>query len=105
MLGWKIGFFIVCGALVFGSMTLSRVNVRSADMLGIVISHGTEPNREGQAAYLVITLDNGESVRVHPVGPLDFRPGQRAIVREITTNFFGLKKHEFKGYLDQPGSK
>jgi hypothetical protein len=105
LLGWKIGFFIVCGALVVGSMTLARVNLQSVDMLGVVISHGTEPRGEGQGAYLVVRLDNGESVQVRAVGRLDFRPGQRAIVRVITTNFFGLNKHEFKGYLDQPGSK
>lgn len=105
LLGWKIGFFIVCAALVVGSMTLARVNLQSVDMLGVVIAHGTEPSRDGQEAYLVVRLDNGESVQVRPAGRFDFRPGQRAIVRQITTNFFGLKKHEFKGYLDQPGSK
>ena len=39
LLGWKIGFFIVCGALVFGSATLMRVNIRSVELNGTVMSH------------------------------------------------------------------
>ena len=102
LLGWKIGFFIVCGALVFGSMTLMRVNIRSVEISGIVTSHRTETMESGTIGYLVVRLDSGETVEARYLGPLNYRPGQRAVVREITTNFFGLKKHEFKGYLDKP---
>jgi hypothetical protein len=35
-LGWKIGFFIVCGGLLFGSATLMRINVQSVDLVGTV---------------------------------------------------------------------
>jgi hypothetical protein len=101
-LGWKIGFFIVCAALLIGSALLMRINVRSADFVGTVLSHGADPTDEGHNAYLIVKLDNGETVRARPVGSLDYRPGERGIVRQITTNFFGLKKHEFKGYLDKP---
>ena len=101
-LGWKIGFFIVCGALVFGSATLMRVNIQSVDLVGTVVSHGADPTDEGHVAYLIIRLDNGATVRARPIGPLDFRPSQRGVVREITSNFFGLKKYQFKRYLDKP---
>jgi len=101
-LGWKIGFFIVCGALVFGSAALMRIKVQAVDRVGTVLSHGTDPIDKGHIAYLIVRLDNGETVRAHPIGPLDYRANQRGVVREITTNFFGLKKHEFKGYLDKP---
>ena len=102
LLGWKIGFFIVCGALLVGSMTLMRVNVRSVDLKGTVISHRTDTTETGSVTYLIVQLDSGVTVRARNVGPLDYRPGQRGVVREVTTNFFGLKKHEFKGYLDKP---
>lgn len=102
LLGWKLGFFIVCGALVFGSATLMRVNIRSVELNGTVMSHLTEAIKAGSATYLIVQLDSGETVRARSLDPLDYRAGQRAVVREITTNFFGLKKHEFKGYLDKP---
>ena len=103
LLGWKIGFLIICGALVIGSMTLMRVNVRAVEINGTVTSHRTETTESGTVAYLIVRLDNGKTVEALYRGPLNNRPGQRGVVREITTNFFGLKKHEFKGYLDQRG--
>jgi len=103
-LGWKIGLFIVCGALLYGSMTLMHVNIRSVEINGTVTSHQADTTKSGSITYLIVQLDRGETVRVKSVGAFDYRPGQRAVVREITTNFFGLKKHEFKGYLDKlPG--
>jgi hypothetical protein len=103
-LGWKIGFFIVCGALVFGSATLMRVNIRSVELKGTVTSHQTDTTKSGSVTYLIVQLESGETIRAKSVGAFDYRPGQRAVVREITTNFIGLKKHEFKGYLDKlPG--
>ena len=100
-LGWKIGLFIVCGALLYGSMTLMQVNIRSVEINGTVTSHQADTTKSGSITYLIVQLDRGETVRVKSVGAFDYRPGQRAVVREITTNFFGLKKHEFKGYLDK----
>jgi hypothetical protein len=100
-LGWKIGLFIVCGALLYGSMTLMNVNIRSVDVHGTVTSHQTE-TVESSVTYLIVRLDRGDTVRAKSVGSFDYRAGQRAAVREVTTNFFGLKKHEFKGYLDKP---
>jgi hypothetical protein len=91
-LAWKIGFFIVCGALVFGSATLMHMNVQSVDLVGTVVSHGADPTDEGHVAYLIIRLDNGATVRARPIGPLDFRPSQRGVVREITSNFFRTKE-------------
>jgi hypothetical protein len=102
LLGWKIGFLIVCGALVFGSMTLMRVNIRSVEINGTVTSHRSETTESGTVVYLLVRLDSGKTVEARYLGPLSYRPGQRAVVREVTTNFFGLKKHEFKGYLDKP---
>jgi len=101
-LGWKIGLFIVVGALLYGSMTLMDVNIRSVDVNGTVTSHQTQTTESGSVTYLIVQLDRGETVRAKSVGSFDYRVGQRAVVREITTNFFGLKKHEFKGYLDKP---
>src|SRR6185295_2280432 len=101
-LGWKIGLFIVCGALLYGSMTLMRVNIHSMELQGTVISQRTNTPGNGVVTHLDVRLDSGETVRASSKGPIDYRPGQAAAVREITTNFFGLKKYEFSRYLDTP---
>ena len=103
-LGWKIGLFIVCGALVYGSMTLMNINIRSVDVNGTVTSHQTDTIKSGSVTYLIVRLDGGETVRARSVGAVDYRPGQRAVVKEITTNFFGLKNYVFKGYVETPHS-
>ncbi len=104
-LGWKILFVIVCGGLFFGSMMLMSIKVQSVDLVGTVVSHGANPSDEGHNPYLIVQLDNGKTVRVRFAGSLDYQPRRRGVVREVTTNFFGLKKYEFKGYLDKPRSE
>lgn len=99
-LGWKITFFIVCGALVYGSMMLARVNIRAVELNGTVTSHQTDTTESGSVTYLIVRLDGGETVRAKSLGVFEYRPGQRALVREIRSNIFGLKKYEFKGYLE-----
>jgi len=101
-LGWKISFFIVCGALVVGSGMLMSIKVQAVDIVGTVVSQGANLADEGHVGYLIVELDNGRTVRARPVGPLDYRPRQRGIVREVSSNYFRLKKYEFKGYIDKP---
>jgi hypothetical protein len=101
-LGWKIGFFIVCGALLYGSLTLSRVRIQSIDVIGTVISDRVDVKENASATYLTVKLDNGESVRASAAGTIEYRPGQRGIVTETSANFFGVRKHEFKTYLNEP---
>ena len=105
LLGWKIMFFIVCGALIFVSMTLTKIKLQPEDFLGVVLSPGVEPTGEHREAFLIVRLDNGETVRVRYPGTVEFRPGRRALVHEVKTSFFGLKKYEFRGYLDKPHGK
>jgi hypothetical protein len=103
MLGWKIMFFIVCGALVIGSMMLARINVRAADINGVVTSFRSEQTESGTINYLIVRLDSGAIVEAHAPGPLNFQPGKRVAVRMVRSNFFRLQKHEFIGYLDPAG--
>ena len=51
--------------------------------------------------YLTVQLDSGDTVRASSAGKIDYRPGQRVLVKEKSTNFFGIRKHEFKKYLDE----
>lgn len=67
------------------------IKVQSVDLVGTVVSHGADPSDEGHNPYLIVQLDNGETVRVRSAGSLDYRPRRRGVVREVTTNFFGLK--------------
>jgi hypothetical protein len=80
-LGWKLGFFVICAALYIASGMLFHIKAHSVDLVGTVTSHGAAPTEEGHESYLLVLL-----------------------VREITSNFFGLKKYEFKGYIDKPES-
>jgi len=52
-------------------------------------------------SYLTVKLDNGETVRASAAKGVDYRPGSRVIVKETTTNFFGVRKHEFKRYIEE----
>jgi hypothetical protein len=99
---WKIGFFVVCGALLYGSLTLSRIRIQSVDVIGTVISDRVDVKDSPSANYLTVKLDNGETVRASGAGTIEYRPGQRVIVKETSANFFGVRKHEFKKYLDEP---
>jgi hypothetical protein len=55
--------------------------------------------------YLTVQLDSGDTVRASSAGKIDYRPGQRVLVKEKSTNFFGIRKHEFKKYLDEWSDK
>lgn len=100
LLGWKIGFFIICGALVFSSIQLIQVNFRSAEVSGTVMPDGANPNPGGSVSHVIVKLDNGETVRAGSAQPVDYRPGHRAVVRQTSMNLFSYKKHEFARYLD-----
>ena len=93
--------FIVCGALLFGSIQLIDVKFRSADVSGTVMPDGANTNPGEPVSYLIVKLDSGETVRAGATLPVDYRPGQRAVVRQTSSNFFGYKKHEFARYLDK----
>lgn len=51
-LAWKIGFFIVCGALLYGSLTLSRIRIQSVDVIGTVISDRVDVKNSASANYI-----------------------------------------------------
>jgi len=100
-LGWKIGFFIVCGALVYGALTVGHIRVRSVDVFATVVDDRAGANSAAPVSYLTVKLDNGETVRASAAKGVDYRPGSRVIVKETTTNFFGVRKHEFKRYIEE----
>jgi hypothetical protein len=101
-LGWKISFFIVCGALVYGAITVGHIRVRSVDVLATVVEDRAGANFNAPASYLTVKLDNGEIIRVNAAKGVDYRPGSRVLVKQTTTNFFGVRKHEFKRYVEEP---
>jgi hypothetical protein len=105
LLGWKIGFLIVCGALLFVSMQLIAINFNAIEVRGTVMNPAATMDPAGPVSYLIVKLDSGETVRVGAEGPLDYRPGQRAILRQTTTNIFGYKKYKFIRYLERATSE
>jgi hypothetical protein len=105
LLGWKIGFFIVCGALLFASLQLIEINSIATEVRGTVMNPAATKGPAEPVSYLIVKLDSGETVRVSAEGPLDFRPGQRAVLRQTTTNIFGYKKYKFARYLERANSE
>jgi hypothetical protein len=101
-LGWKIAFFVVCGALLYGSLTVRQMSLRSVDVGGTVVASSNDVTGETAPAFLTVRLESGETIQASVNGKIDYRPGRRVILRETTANFFGVRKHEFKKYLDEP---
>ena len=100
-LGWKILFFIVCAALVYGSISLSDIRFRSTDFQGTVVRDRPDLKEGAAVTYLTVRLDNGDTVHANAPKETEYRPGRRVLVRRTTTNFFGFKTDEFKAYLQQ----
>ena len=100
-LGWKIGFFIICGALLYVSLTLSHVRIRSNEVLGTVVDRLRAGSEENLGDHVIVKLDNGETVRARALGKHKYLPGRLVIVKATTTNFFGMRKYEIKSYASE----
>lgn len=100
-LGWKMGFFIVCGGLVYGALSIGGVRVRSAEVQGTVVSDRADLRDGAPVASLTVRLDSGATVHANVAGTTEYRPGRRVVVKHTTTNFFGIEKNEVAGYLDE----
>jgi hypothetical protein len=87
---------------VYGALTLRHITIQSIEVSGTVVNDRTYLKTEASVDYLTVQLDNGDTVRASSAGKIDYRPGQRVLVKEKITNFFGIRKHEFKKYLDEP---
>ncbi len=97
-LGWKIGFFVVCGALLCGFLTLRQMRIQTTS--GTVVENSSEARGDASTAYLTVRLEDGNTVQASVNGKIHYRPGRRTVLRETTSKFLGVKKHEFKNYLD-----
>ena len=100
-LGWKMGFFMVCGALLYGSLTLSHVRVRSNEVFGTVVDQSGADQTENMGNELLVKLDSGKTVRARTPTKDEYLPGRRVVVKEMTTNFFGMRKYEIKSYASE----
>lgn len=103
-LGWKIAFFVVCGALLFGSLTVRQTRIQSVDISGTVVGNSRDAKEGTATTYLTVRLEDGNTVQASVHGKIDYRPGRRVVLKETTSNFLGVRKHEFKNYLDEPAS-
>ena len=61
-LGWKILFFVVCGALLYGSLTVREMRIQSRDVSGTVVEISQEGRASASLAYLTVRLDDGNTV-------------------------------------------
>jgi hypothetical protein len=100
-LGWKIAFFVVCGALLYGSLTVRQMRIQSVDIRGTVVGNSRDAKEATAKTYLTVRLENGNTVQESVHGKIDYRPGRRVVLRETTSNVFGVKKHEFRNYIDE----
>jgi hypothetical protein len=100
-LGWKVGFFIVCGALLYGSLTLRHVRIRSNEVFGTVVDQPRTGKEENMGNDVLVKLDSGKTVRARTPSKYEYLPGRRVIVKDTTTNFFGMRNYEIKGYASE----
>ena len=101
-LGWKIAFFVVCGALLYGSLTVRQMRIQTTEVSGTVVEKSSEARGDASTPYQTVRLEDGNTVQASVNGKIDYRPGGRAVLRETTSNFLGVRKHEFKNYVDEP---
>ena len=101
-LGWKIAFFVVCGALLYGSLMVRQMRIQTTDISGTVVENSSDAREGASTAYLTVRLEDGKTVQASVNGKIDYRPGRRVVLRETTSNFLGVRKHQFKNYLDEP---
>lgn len=102
-LGWKLAFFVVCGALLYGSLAIRDMRIQSVDVKGTVLKDRTDAQEGTPAEYLTVRLESGVKIKASASLTIDYRPGREVIVKETTANFFGVKRYEFKKYVDEPG--
>jgi hypothetical protein len=104
-LGWKLAFFAVCAALVYGSLTIRQLSVGSTLVTGTVVEDRGGATNGPSASYLTVRLASGETVKANASGEVDYRPGRRVILAEKANKLFGVRTHEFKRYADESGSR
>ena len=100
-LGWKIGFFTVCGALLYGSLILSHVRLRSHETLGTIVDRSNVGRESNLVSELLVKLDSGETVQARAPREHEYLLGRRVVVKETNTNFFGMRKYEITGYASE----
>ena len=97
---WKLAFFAVCAVLVYGSLTIRQLKVHSTMVTGTVMEDRAQVKSGASVEYLTVRLESGETVKAGSNAKTDYRPGHRVILEERASNFFGVRRHEFKRYMD-----
>jgi hypothetical protein len=87
--------------LVYAAFTLRLITIQSIEVSGTMVNDRSDVKPGALVDYLTVQLDSGDTVRASSAGKIDYRPGQRVLVKEKSTNFFGIREHEFKKYLDE----
>ena len=90
-----IGIAIVATTLV-ALFLLSVGEIRQVK--GTVTGLYGKPDDTGETIYLLVTLENGNSVKVSLPAKAPFIKNARVIASEKTTKLFGLKRYSFIAY-------
>ena len=93
-LGWKIAFFVVCGALLYGSLVIRQMSIQTTEVSGTVLENSNEAKADAPTAYLTVRLADGHTVQASVNGKMDYRPGERVVLKETASSFFGGRKYE-----------
>ena len=100
-LGWKVAFFAICAALVYGSLTIRQLKVHSSEVKGTVLEDRTGMQKSASVDYFNVRLESGETVKVITKRKTGYQPGRRVVLEERASNFFGIRRHEFKRYANE----
>jgi hypothetical protein len=69
----------------------AHLTIQSIDLSGTVVNDRTDVKAGALVDYLTVQLDSGDTVRASSAGKIDYRPGQRVLVKEKSTNFWYQK--------------
>lgn len=88
-LGWKSAFFVVCGALLYGSLTVRQMRIQATEVSGTVVGNSSEAKKGASTVYLTVGLEDGDTVQASVNGKIDYRPGRRVVLKRNDQQFFG----------------
>ena len=97
---WGSVIVLVGGLLVLG-LGLIMPAATTKEFKGTVNSIGFRESRWGGTPFMMVTLENGKTVKANAPLGIVFKKDEKAIIQEGVV-FFGWNRYKFIRYLSEP---
>jgi hypothetical protein len=87
--------------LGFGVGDLYFATYNGREVTGTAVGIYHEESDTPKASEFLVQLDDGPRVVVGGTGSLPYREGQRLVVREGRSRFFGIRRYRFERFVAQ----